>query len=121
MQSADDVVAELRRWLPRGGMPVATIKKSWPNCMPALEELERSKRIYVIRTEGSTDRSGQPKTVFLNQTGKTQPIDEGASASVLPSLTMQRSSDHLSTARHPTILSSSRSSKRVRQTLSVPL
>lgn len=107
-------MAELRRWLPRGGMPVATIKKSWPNCMPALEELERSKRIYVIRTEGSTERSGQPKTIFLNQTGKTQPIDEGAAGAVLPSLTRQPLSDHSSTARRPTILSSSRSSRKVR-------
>ena len=95
-------MAELRRWLPRGGMPVATIKKSWPNCMPALEELERSKRIYVIRTEGSTERAGQPKTVFLNQTGKTQPIDEGPSAVEWLELTDQRSSGLSSTARRPT-------------------
>ena len=50
--------------------------------MPALEELERDKKIRISRTEGTGDRDGQLKTVFLDDVGDVPKVDEGQSLRV---------------------------------------
>jgi len=76
IKSSADLLSIVRRYAPRGGMPVKVLKESWPGVGPAIEELEQEGRILVTRTGGTNDREGQMKTVFYDEVGIIDPVDE---------------------------------------------
>lgn len=43
----------------------------------AIEELEKQGKVLVTRTEGTRERDGQMKAVFLDEVGKIEPVDQG--------------------------------------------
>lgn len=77
IKSNADLLTLLRRYSPRGGMPVKKIRESYPNANAAIEELEKEGKIIVMRTGGSSEREGQIRTVFWNEMEMPPKIDEG--------------------------------------------
>lgn len=67
----------LVRYAPRGGLQVKTLRESWSGVNGAIEELEKAGKILVTRTEGTKDRDGQMKAVFLDEVGNTLSVDQG--------------------------------------------
>ncbi|KAA1104649.1 hypothetical protein PGT21_029022 [Puccinia graminis f. sp. tritici] len=63
------VLELLERFSGMGGMPVNTLKQSWPNVMTAITELENEGKVLVLRTESVGAKEGTPKTVFYDQLG----------------------------------------------------
>ncbi|KAG0146066.1 hypothetical protein CROQUDRAFT_723073 [Cronartium quercuum f. sp. fusiforme G11] len=59
----------LQRFSSRGGMPIVTLKQSWPNVMSAITELENEGKVLVFRTEGMPGKEGVVKTVFYDELG----------------------------------------------------
>lgn len=52
----------------------------------AIEELEKQGKVLVTRTEGTRERDGQMKAVFLDEVGKIEPVDQGEFFSPFSSL-----------------------------------
>ncbi|PLW08355.1 hypothetical protein PCANC_24414 [Puccinia coronata f. sp. avenae] len=69
INNPQDVLDLLQRFSNRGGMPVATLKDSWPGVMQAITDLENEGKVLVSRTEGNAGKEGVPKTVFLDELG----------------------------------------------------
>lgn len=68
--NAEQVLEVLRLFSSRGlGMPVGTLKQSWPHVMTAITELENEGKILVYRTEGVGGKEGVPKNVFFDELG----------------------------------------------------
>ncbi|SCZ94435.1 BZ3500_MvSof-1268-A1-R1_Chr12-2g03897 [Microbotryum saponariae] len=64
------------RYSSRGGLSVKNLRASWPNVVPAIEELEQEGKVYVTRTGGSAEREGAMKAVFRNEFSKRPRIDD---------------------------------------------
>lgn len=69
INNPQQVLELLQRFSSRGGMPVVTLKRSWPNVMSAITELENEGKILVYRTEGVGGKEGMVKTVFFDELG----------------------------------------------------
>ena len=79
LKSKADLYSLVRRYAPRGSLSVKTLRESWPQVGPAIEELEREGKIFVTRSGKSTEREGQMKSVFLNEIGEKCTVDKGQS------------------------------------------
>ncbi|MBW0467910.1 hypothetical protein O181_007625 [Austropuccinia psidii MF-1] len=69
INSPKQVLELLQRFSSRGGMPVVTLKQSWPNVMSAITELENEGKVLVFRTEAVPGKEGVVKTVFYDELG----------------------------------------------------
>lgn len=91
-----DLLSILRRYAPRGGLTVKTLRASWPGVNLAIEELEKQGKVLVSRTLGAGERNGfggngnaltsvaaedvkegQMKAVFLDEVGNEGKVDVG--------------------------------------------
>lgn len=79
IHSKDDLLRILKNYLPRGGLPIKTLKDSWPQAQTAIDELERQGKILVTRSTGNAEagKEGVPRMAFYNEMGKIGVIDEG--------------------------------------------
>ena len=71
----------MRRYAPRGGLTVKSLRESWPQVGSAIEELEKEGKVLVTRTGGTGDKEGQLKAVFLDELGHVGKVDQGLSLS----------------------------------------
>lgn len=69
ISNPQQVLELLQRFSSRGGMPIVTLKQSWPNVMSAITELENEGKVLVFRTEGLPGKEGMVKTVFYDELG----------------------------------------------------
>ncbi|OAV98536.1 hypothetical protein PTTG_01825 [Puccinia triticina 1-1 BBBD Race 1] len=69
INNAQHVLDLLKRFSDRGGMPVNTLKASWPGVMTAITELENEGKILVFRTDSVGAKEGVVKTVFYDELG----------------------------------------------------
>ncbi|CAH7671675.1 expressed protein [Phakopsora pachyrhizi] len=65
INNSHQVLELLKRFSSRGGMPVNTLKQSWPGVMTAITE----GKILVFRTEGSVGKEGVAKCAFYDDLG----------------------------------------------------
>ncbi|SGY11758.1 BQ5605_C011g06263 [Microbotryum silenes-dioicae] len=76
IKSKFDLENLVMRYSSRGGLSVKNLRASWPNVVPAIEELEQEGKVYVTRTGGSAKREGAMKAVFRNEFPKRPRIDD---------------------------------------------
>ncbi|KDE03278.1 hypothetical protein MVLG_06235 [Microbotryum lychnidis-dioicae p1A1 Lamole] len=76
IKSKFDLENLVMRYSSRGGLSVKNLRASWPNVVPAIEELEQEGKVYVTRTGGSAEREGAMKAVFRNEFPKRPRIDD---------------------------------------------
>jgi len=69
INNPQQVLELLQRLSNRCGMPIATLKNSWPNVMSAITELENEGKVLVSRTEGHAGKEGVPKVVVFDELG----------------------------------------------------
>lgn len=84
LKSTADLYSLVRRYAPRGSLSVKTLRESWPQVGPAIEELEREGKVFVTRAGKAAERGdGQMKSVFLNEIGEKCTVDKGENDPVL--------------------------------------
>ncbi|KAK9234447.1 TFIIE beta subunit core domain-containing protein [Lipomyces kononenkoae] len=72
IRSAEGLLAFLRRQPTFRGLPVKELKDGWSGCMEAIDELEKSGDILVLRTK----KEGTPRLVWANKGGDIGGVDE---------------------------------------------
>lgn len=80
IQNREDLVRVLKKYQPRGGIPVKTLKESYPTVQIALEELEKEGRVLVTRSLGGRafeDKEGAMKMAFYDDVGRPTVLDKG--------------------------------------------
>lgn len=78
IRSKEELLTLLKRYQPRGGLAVKALRESWPNVVPAIEELEKQGKVLVTRTGGNDEKEGVLKMVFFDELQKPERVDKGA-------------------------------------------
>lgn len=77
IRSKEELLALLKRYQPRGGLPVKSLRESWPNVVPAIEDLEKQGKVLVIRAGGTEDKEGVLKMVYYDEIQRPEKVDQG--------------------------------------------
>lgn len=77
IRSKEDLLVLLQKYMPRGGLPVKTLRESWPNVVPAIEELEKQGKVLVTRTGATEEKEGTLRMVFYDEIQKPEKVDKG--------------------------------------------
>lgn len=78
IRSKEDLLRLLKQYQPRGGLPVKTLRESWPNVVPAIEDLERQGKVLVTRAGTTEEKEGVLKMVFYDEIQKPEKVDRGS-------------------------------------------